>query len=113
MPTEVVVLSDRPMDTEIANRALTELLPDAESFEFAESGLSLYVDLSQTTVISAFPSVEVTIGGAGIDLLVSRPRRHYQYWTDIVIPDHRLAETAREAVERMAQAFSGVVCDRK
>ena len=36
MPTEIVVLSDRPMDTEIANRALTELLPDAESFEFAE-----------------------------------------------------------------------------
>lgn len=112
MATEIVLLSDSPLPVEVAHRALMRVLPDAESFDFSGAGLSMHVDVGQTTVLSVFTSVEVDIAGAGSRLLADPPAQ-YRYWTDIAIPDHSLASTAREAAEEMAREVGGHISDKR
>ncbi|MGO1977414.1 hypothetical protein [Brachybacterium tyrofermentans] len=112
MATEIVLLSEMPLPVEVAHRALIRILPEAETFDFSAPGLSMHVDLGQTTVLTVCESVEVEIEGAGADLL-AEPAPHYRYWTDIAIPDHSLESTARTAAEEMARAVSGRISDKR
>lgn len=112
MAREIVLLSDRPLDAEVAHKALVRVLPEAVAFRLGDFGLTMHVDQGRSLVVSVCESVPVEVPGAGTELLVD-PIAHYRYWTDIAIPEHSHASMAGDAVKVMARAVDGHLSEKK
>jgi len=110
MPTELVLLSEEPVTTEMVLQAARPVMPEASFVAYRGGEIGQFVDSEGVGVLSVFASQPVAVPREAARALHDPPAR-LSVWTDMTIPWGDTT-AGRRLAAAIAAAVGGTVHER-
>ena len=111
MPTELVLLSDEPLTTEMVLQAARPVMPEARFVAYRGGEIGQFIDTEGVGVLSVFSSRPVALTREAA-LALHDPPAQFSVWTDLSIPWGDTT-AGRQLATAIADAVGGTVHERR